>query len=87
MNHSVTWFTTSEAATYLGVAAQTLRVWRERKTGPLYRKSRGASGHCMYRKEWLDAYVDAQTIRPRGRPRKTIAAAGINAAVAADGTL
>lgn len=51
----------TEAATYLGLAVHTLRVWRTRGEGPTYIKVGAA---VRYRRTDLDAWLDSRTVRP-----------------------
>ena len=55
---------TYEAAEYLGVPRQTLAVWRTRhkKTGPAYVRM---GRWIKYRRDDLDAYIDAQRVTPQ----------------------
>lgn len=56
---------TFEAADYLNVPRQTLAVWRHHRTGPVYVR---VGRHVMYRRNDLDAWIDAQAVHP-GEPR------------------
>jgi excisionase family DNA binding protein len=53
--------TTKEATDYLGVSPTTLAVWRSRDKGPRYYRM---GGFIRYRKEDLDAFVEA--VEPQG---------------------
>lgn len=53
---------TNEAATYLGLAAQTLKIWRERHLGPPFVK---AGGRVVYVKRDLDRWLAAHTHNKR----------------------
>ena len=54
-----------EAASYLGLAVQTLRNWRHRSKGPAYIKlSPGPRGRVVYLQEDLDAYRSGCRIDP-----------------------
>lgn len=57
--------TTDEAAKYLGLSAGALEIWRQRGTGPTYRKlGEGTNSPVRYQKEDLDAWVKAHTVKP-----------------------
>ncbi|MFD4316347.1 helix-turn-helix domain-containing protein [Streptomyces sp. NBC_00853] len=48
-----------DAAEYLGLASQTLYVWRHRRQGPPSFRM-GPRGRVMYRREALDAWIHEQ---------------------------
>ena len=51
--------TKAEAAEYLGLKPSTLSKWITDGKGPKYLK---AGSRVYYRKEWLDEYLDANTV-------------------------
>ncbi len=51
----------NEAAEYLGVPVETLAQWRYRRQGPAYVK---LGRRVVYRTADLDAWMDANTVRP-----------------------
>lgn len=51
-------FRTSEAARYIGLRKCTLEAWRVRGSGPVFLKLGKA---VRYRKEDLDAFINART--------------------------
>ena len=53
---------TPSAAVYLDVGEETLKRWRRLGTGPAY--IRLAHSRVRYRVSDLDAWLDAQTVRP-----------------------
>ena len=57
---------TREAAAVLGVAEQTLRIWRCKKTHPIpcVKYSTGKGGAVRYRRADLERFVDANTSTP-----------------------
>ena len=58
-------FNDIEAASYLGVAVQTLRNWRHLSKGPTYLKlSPGPRGRVVYLQEDLDAYRRGCRVNP-----------------------
>lgn len=55
---------TPDAAVYIGVKAQTLRVWRCRGCGPAYvRVGTGPRTRAAYRRADLDAWLGAHTFK------------------------
>lgn len=55
---------TPDAATYIGVKAQTLRVWRGRGCGPAFvRLGTGPSTRAAYRRAELDAWLTSHTFK------------------------
>jgi hypothetical protein len=54
--------TEQSAADHVNLAAGTLRQWRYLGQGPAYIKLNG--GRIRYRRRDLDAWLDAQTVRP-----------------------
>jgi hypothetical protein len=68
----------TDAAAYLGLRPQTLRLWRSKKKrrGPAYVKlGDGPGARVRYRIADLDAWLAQQVVTPRrpGRPRKRAA--------------
>lgn len=60
-----TFLETRQAAEYLGLRAQTLRQWRQRREGPAYIKlGNGRNSRCVYRVGDLEAFVAASTVKP-----------------------
>ncbi len=60
--HSVVeaaFLTVADAATYLGISANTLYVWRHRRQGPPSFRM-GPGGRVMYRRDLLDAWLTEQ---------------------------
>jgi excisionase family DNA binding protein len=54
--------TPNQAAGYLGVPVETLRHWRNARTGPDYLR---VGRHCRYRFDALEAWITAQTVDAR----------------------
>tara|TARA_R100000808_G_C2096195_1_gene114833 strand:- start:493 stop:702 length:210 start_codon:yes stop_codon:yes gene_type:complete len=52
------YMTTAEAADYLRIKPDTLKVWRHRSTGPRYFKP--SPGLVRYRRQDLDAWIELQ---------------------------
>lgn len=66
-------YSEADAAEYLGLQPQTLRLWRSQRRGPAYIKlGTGRFARVRYRVQDLDAWLAGQVITPRrpGRPRK-----------------
>lgn len=51
------WYTTREAAEFLGVSFHTVTTWRARGRGPAYSKIGGKTGRARYLLADLDAYL------------------------------
>ncbi len=62
----MTIFRTTEAAGYIGLKKSTLEAWRCRGGGPVYIKMSKA---VRYRKEDLDAFVNARKCSSTSDPR------------------
>ncbi|WP_275466876.1 helix-turn-helix transcriptional regulator [Streptomyces noursei] len=56
---SADFLTVKDAALYLGLSPHTLYVWRHRRLGPPSFRM-GTRGRVMYRREFLDAWVQEQ---------------------------
>ena len=52
------YMTTAEAADYLRIKRDTLKVWRHRGTGPQFYKP--SAGLVRYRRQDLDAWIELQ---------------------------
>jgi len=57
-NKSFDFLTTPQVAEILGLAENTLEIWRHRGIGPKFLKFGRA---CRYRRADLEAWIDAQT--------------------------
>lgn len=64
-----------EAAAFLGLKPQTLRVWRVRGHGPAYVRMGGRFGRVLYRQVDLDEWVREHTFRSTAE--ETVAENGI----------
>jgi excisionase family DNA binding protein len=61
MNHPL--LSQAEAAEYLNIPEQTLRVWRHRHLGPAYLK---VGRHVRYRTADLDRFAESRVVEPQG---------------------
>ena len=53
---------TPAASKYLGVPAQTLKLWRSKNKGPRYRKL--PNGKVDYLPDWLDEFSQEHVVEP-----------------------
>lgn len=58
--------TTDDAARYLGVAATTIRRWRQLGTGPQYLRLPGKMGKVLYRVRDLNSWLDTLPVEGGG---------------------
>ncbi len=56
--------TVEQAAALVGVSPWTLRKWRSKGQGPHFVRLGGALGSVRYRRQDLDAYLEASVVNP-----------------------